>query len=483
MGTATRSTGPQRAAVYVRISEDQTGAGLGVGRQEADCRALCEYQGWVVVEVYCDNDRSAYQRRKPRPAYGKMLADLAAGKIDVVVAWHPDRLHRQLRELVPFIDLVNDHGVTVQTVKSGIYDLTTPSGRMQAQIAGAVAEHESSHKSERIKRKLQENAASGKHHGGSRPYGWGREVEIDESGRAIVKEDPAEAEIIRWATKQALAGNSMKGIARELNERGVLTATGRQWRAVTVRSTLLRERNAGIRTYTSADGTKEEVGPGLWDAIVDVDDFRQLQAMLLNPSRVTNPGKSGKVHLLSIHAKCGVCGGRIVVAKGKMYKGVAKTVYRCKEGHVVRDQELLDRFVSKLVIARLEKMDVRDLMVESRRRTKMARTVRAQIQEIEERLQDAAGAFAAGNITMAQLTTINSSLRPRLEELRTKSVSPARDRVIGELVEADEPKNVWAKLSDERKRTVVSLLVDVTVNRSKPGGIFNPNDIGIVWRT
>jgi DNA invertase Pin-like site-specific DNA recombinase len=55
-----------RAAIYCRISQDRAGAGLGVTRQE-DCGAPCERRGWVVVEVYADNDVSAYSG-KPRPA-------------------------------------------------------------------------------------------------------------------------------------------------------------------------------------------------------------------------------------------------------------------------------------------------------------------------------------------------------------------------------------------------------------------------------
>lgn len=61
--------GTGRAATYTRISRDEEGLGLGVARQEQDCRALAERQGWQVVEpIYCDNDISASTRsRKPRP--------------------------------------------------------------------------------------------------------------------------------------------------------------------------------------------------------------------------------------------------------------------------------------------------------------------------------------------------------------------------------------------------------------------------------
>src|SRR4249920_1550944 len=80
---------PERAAVYVRVSRDKTGAGLGVDRQEADCRAKAAELGWTVVAVYADNDLSAYSG-KPRPGYRRLLADVRAGAVDAVVVWHTD---------------------------------------------------------------------------------------------------------------------------------------------------------------------------------------------------------------------------------------------------------------------------------------------------------------------------------------------------------------------------------------------------------
>ncbi|HYZ02002.1 MAG TPA: recombinase family protein, partial [Candidatus Binatia bacterium] len=56
------------AGIYTRISMDRVGGGLGVERQEQDCRELCGRRGWEVAETYRDNDISAYSGKK-RPAY------------------------------------------------------------------------------------------------------------------------------------------------------------------------------------------------------------------------------------------------------------------------------------------------------------------------------------------------------------------------------------------------------------------------------
>src|SRR5215212_118802 len=313
------SRGPGQAGIYTRISSDANGDGLGVQRQEADARKLCAARGWTVIDVFCDNDRSAFSRGKTRPRYQAMLDAIRAGQINVVVAWHPDRIHRQTRELVGFIDLINEYGVHVETVAAGRYDLSTPSGRMNARIVGSVAEYESEHRSERIRRKLEANAAEGKHHGGSRPYGW-----CDDRVTLI----HTEAAVVHEAADRILAGESVNGIARALNAAGHRTATGKPWRDVTVRDMLLRPRNAGLRVHHD-----EVVGHGQWEPILTPEDFHQVQAILCNPTRRTTPGRDGRVHLLSVIARCGVCDKPVVVGKSRPYKGKSNRIYRCRGSH------------------------------------------------------------------------------------------------------------------------------------------------------
>ncbi|WP_276322862.1 recombinase family protein [Streptomyces sp. F001] len=69
--------GTRRAAIYCRISQDRGDAGLGVARQEEDCRALCARAGWDVVAVCPDNDVSPYSGA-PRPKWQELLADIQA---------------------------------------------------------------------------------------------------------------------------------------------------------------------------------------------------------------------------------------------------------------------------------------------------------------------------------------------------------------------------------------------------------------------
>jgi site-specific DNA recombinase len=76
-------------------------------------KTLSSREGWELAEVYVDNDLSAFNG-KPRPAYDRMLGDLAGGHIDAVVAWHPDRLYRDMRDMEDFIDAIESASGTGQ---------------------------------------------------------------------------------------------------------------------------------------------------------------------------------------------------------------------------------------------------------------------------------------------------------------------------------------------------------------------------------
>lgn len=181
-----------KAGVYTRISSDPSGQRAGVDRQRADCEAHCHTRGWEVVEVFCDNDASAYGR-KPRHAYERMLAAVATGKIDAIVTWHNDRLHRSPKELEAFIDLVERSGVRLAVVTGGDYDLTTPDGRLSARIVGAVARKESEDRSRRVRRKHLELAELGRPAG---QLGWGVRSEDE---REFVREAAPPSARRRWS--------------------------------------------------------------------------------------------------------------------------------------------------------------------------------------------------------------------------------------------------------------------------------------------
>src|SRR5690606_15061894 len=87
-------------SIYVRISEDVLGQGLGVERQETECRALVAAKGGTVREVFSDNDVSATTGVR-RPGFEALLES----RPEAVAVWHIDRLVRLSRDLERVVDL------------------------------------------------------------------------------------------------------------------------------------------------------------------------------------------------------------------------------------------------------------------------------------------------------------------------------------------------------------------------------------------
>lgn len=334
LGSAAIRSGhpPRRWLIYVRISEDREGAGLGEQRQETEIRQMIDRidPGGIIVDVYCDNDLSAYSG-KPRGDYLRMIEDIRSGRGNAIGAWHNDRLHRSPRELEDFIDLVEAFGVHVQTVRSGHLDLSTSSGRITARILGAVARGESELKAERLRSKHRQLAEAGKASGGgARPYGFRRIYDREEKPHRVIREElvPEEAVYIREWVRRALAEESVSSIVGDINAQGIVTSTGGRWSRTTLTRLLCSARIAGYREHrprsrsaTTRVVMGEITAKAEWPAIISLADSKRLRAMLGQPERRTNKGPNGK-HLCSGGVlECPLCGARMVGrAKGTKHR-------------------------------------------------------------------------------------------------------------------------------------------------------------------
>jgi site-specific DNA recombinase len=311
--------------IYVRISDDRReGAGLGVKRQEKDIRAMIariDPEG-VVVEVYVDNDLSAYSG-KPRKDYNRMAADITSGRLTAVGAWHNDRLHRpDLRELEDFIDLIEGNKTRVATVKAGEMDLATPTGRLVARQLGIIARFESEHKADRIRSKHIELAAAGKSTGGGfRPYGYVRIYDRPEQPHKIVREEvvPEEAEVIRECATRLLAGERLYTVVVDLNQRGITTSAGNTWSTSSLARILASARIAGLREHrprARASTKRVRTGPvtakGAWPPIITVTQSEALRRLLTSADRKPRQegfaGRTGRYLCGGGVLFCGKCG-------------------------------------------------------------------------------------------------------------------------------------------------------------------------------
>ncbi|MCT9868743.1 recombinase family protein [Paenarthrobacter aurescens] len=459
----------QRAAIYARISEDRTGAGLGIQRQLEDCRALAEAHGLTVVQEFTDNDTSAYSG-KPRPGYQKMLSAMEAGDVDVVLAWHTDRLHRSNLELEEYITYSEE--IPTETVKAGKLDLSTPSGRMTARILGAVARQESEHKAERIQRKAQELAHAGKWTGGSRPFGW-----QFEDGRPVIVE--AEAAIIREAHRHVLAGLSLGSFIESLAERGIKTARGGSWSYATLRQMLMRPRNAGL-----AEWKGEIVGASEFPAIEERHIWEATCNVLKDPARRRSTTNRVK-YLLAGIALC-ECTRPVKSGQTTDRHGVKHMIYRCSErgpGYVNKRIKYVDALAEHEILSHMAFIAALSPAVE----VETARLGELKTSETayREKLNEAARLFATDVINSEQFAIMNRELKAKLAgvsaELTQLSTAGAKSQLIelSEMPQWSEESDTtkeWRGWSLERKRAWIREHVNIILHRHFRGSarVFDP---------
>ncbi|MGH9032854.1 MAG: recombinase family protein [Acidimicrobiia bacterium] len=460
---------PRRAGVYARISRDD-GQALGVKRQEADCRTLCERRGWEVVDAYQDNDRSAYDGTA-RPEFDRLVADLRSRRVDAIAVWHPDRLTRSPRELEDLVDLIETCGAAVATVTAGDYDLATPTGRMTARIVGATARQESEHKAERIKRKKDELAERGRPGGGSRRFGY-------RPGNMEIDEDEA-AELCD-AAKRVLAGETLTAIATDWNARAVLPPQkGKAWTVGGIKRVLTRPSQAGLRVHRG-----EVVGEAAWPAVLDRATHERLRALLLDPNRAHRPNRP---HLLTGIARCAECGARLVRNGGgnKSY-----TVWRCYPipgregcGKVNVSAARLEELVTEALLLRLDTPALAKALRAPRADHDDDEAI-ATIADVDARLDELATMYADGEISRAELLTARRRLTERRENAQRHLAATTSSDALAEFAEPGALRAAWPTLDIDRQRAVLAAVVDEVRVRSaqRRGRIFDPNRVDISWR-
>ncbi|MDD9206914.1 recombinase family protein [Georgenia sp. 10Sc9-8] len=438
-------------AIYARISQDRGGEGLGVDRQLQDCREKTARLGWTVADEYVDNDISAYDRRKKRPAYERMLADIAAGERDAVVVYHIDRLHRAPIELERFVDVCSIAGVKDLKTVSGDYDLGTGDGLLHARLLGIVAAAEGDAKSRRGKRKMREKAENGQPHGGGmRPFGFEKDQ---------ITHHPEEAAVIREAASRALAGESLTSLVRWLDEADVRTVTGRPWATTTLRQLLTNPRNWGVRTYKGAEPVK-----AVWEPIIDPADGARLRSVLLDPSRRTN--RTARRYLLSGLGRCGRC-GEVLVSHPK--RGVRK--YECRTsanhkgcGKISITAELLEEWVVEAVLHALDSPAMAQSLAPGSDDTETER-IRAEVTRLRQRQEELAEMYADGEIDRAGWSTARNRMQNRVRDLDSALAGLTRRHAADPyLGKGEELRQQWEQMNLDRQVAIVkSVLNHVTV--------------------
>jgi DNA invertase Pin-like site-specific DNA recombinase len=191
----------ERVALYARVS---TLAGQSPEMQLVELREYAGRRGWNVVGEYVDHGVSG--TKESRTALNRLMADAKQRKFDVIAVWKIDRFGRSLRHLVNSLAELESLGVSFVSLRDSL-DLSSPAGRLMAQLLGAIAEFERSLITERVRAGIRNARNKGRTLGRPR-------LEVDGCRISRLRNSGAS---LRTISKQL--GISLSSVHRALQER------------------------------------------------------------------------------------------------------------------------------------------------------------------------------------------------------------------------------------------------------------------------
>ncbi|CAN1522060.1 SR_ResInv domain containing protein [Rhabdaerophilaceae bacterium] len=283
---------PRRCAIYTRKSSEE-GLEQGFNSLDAQREACAAYitsqkaEGWKALPALYD-DGGFSGGSMERPALKRLMADIAARRIDVVVVYKIDRLTRSLADFARMVELFEQHAVSFVSVTQA-FSTTTSMGRLTLNVLLSFAQFEREVTGERIRDKIAASKKKGLWMGGTIPLGY----DLPDPGTRVLRINPVEASLVRGIFSRYLELGSVHALERELAGQGIQTKRTARKDGST-RGGVPFSRGALFhllrnRLYLGEIPHRDQSYPGQHEAIVSLEIFDAVQERLDAQSRRMSP--------------------------------------------------------------------------------------------------------------------------------------------------------------------------------------------------
>lgn len=484
-----------RCAIYTRKSNED-GLEQSFNSLHAQ-RAMCESyiasfanEGWTALPTEY-SDAGITGGTMERPGLQQLLADIEAGRMDVVVIYRLDRLSRSLRDFLNMMEMFDCRKVSFASVTERI-DTTSSAGRLFLNMILSFAQFEREVAAERIRDKIATAKRKGKYVGGRPLLGY----DVDREKMRLVV-NPEEAKLVKHIFQRFCQVGSCMKVAHELNAAGHWMKAwnskkgramgGGTWLKTDVHNLLTNPRYIGLVVH------KGESFKGEHEAIIDRETWDRVQTVLSKNRRYrANQTRKTTAAILKGILRCGCCDAAMsptyTVRRGKRYH-----YYLChaaaKDGHdscevksVAAGQiegavftYLKDIFADPEMVARTFRA-TRQQTAEHRdavqREKATAEKRLGDLRKAIGRLVRAVGGKAEGALS-AELRALNdeyADVEKRLAELATgpdRQNDIPSEQDVADALHTIEP--LWEELFPAEKERIVRLLVETVTVR--PDGL------------
>jgi DNA invertase Pin-like site-specific DNA recombinase len=407
-----------KAAIYTRVSSRELQAdGYSLDAQETACRRLAKERGWSVVEVFTDQESA---RTTDRPGFKRMLRQAKAGRFDVLIVHKLDRFSRSVADQTSAFGALVKADVGFISATEGKFDFSSPAGRLQMNVLGAVNEWYLDNLAAETSKGLKARAEAGMWLG-QVPFGYEVNPKRD-GGDGMAYPNEQEAEGVRLAFEKYATGMySYRDVAELLNEEGY-RPNGRGDRALRLFSKDTVNVMLTNRFYIGDVEYNGEHFQGLHEPIISTELFEQAQEArkARRNKRGTSAPSTSRVYPLTGIAKCARCGTpmRGSASSGRRYyRDPSRDQGRDCDQRLVRAKEAEDTlgdFLKGLTLPQTWQEETLKLLEEQ---TSGRREALLQKKRIEGQLERLRRLFVLGDLSEREYKAERNRLKARLVTL------------------------------------------------------------------
>ncbi|MBM2620166.1 recombinase family protein [Actinoplanes sp. LDG1-06] len=430
-----------RAGVYGRQSSNKA---KSIAEQIDAGHQVIGDEGWTHAGDYSDGRSASRYATKGRDDWARVLTDVQAANLDVLILWESSRGDRTAETWLAFLSDCRRGKVRIYVIKDErLYDLNKARDWKTLAEDGITSAYESELLSLRTKRGHAGAAAAGLPPGGPVPYGYARQFDT-ETGKRLgwVPKQPEAANVVT-IFKRVGAGDPIMRIGKDL---GLTTNAVRR---------IARNRlYLGIRVHNGREHK------GTWESLVTPAAFRDAQAVLSNPDRrITRPGR--QKHLLSYLAVCAVCEAPIEQAVG---------FYRCSVKRCVSAPLAdIDAMLTKIFRERLARPDALRAMAVGDEDA--AQRAQDEADRLKMQLAEWEAIAKRGKDSPARVAAIMAGLEDQIEGLEREARAARLPAVLRDVLDDPHPNLTakWDNATVVGRRQIVKALADVRIGKGLPG--------------
>lgn len=452
-----------RAGLFERVStEEQARFGYSIKSQIEALEEYCKNNNIKIVDHYTDEGVSGGKPYQKRPEMKRLLDDVQAGKIDIILFTRLDRWFRNVKEYFKVQDILDDRKVEWKAIWED-YDTTTSNGRMAITIFLAIAQAEREKTAERIKAVFESKRKNKESFFGKAATPFGYKEERDKDGVMRLVKDPDIAPALQDFWDIAVKYNNVSKAAKYVNLTYGVNRSKKLWYEMSHKE-IYTGRYRGVDDYCPA--------------YVDYKDWVALK------QRSIKQAKNNRIYLFTGLLKCPVCHKKFSSTYTIQKKNGEKREYRryrCSDHQVRLCQNM--HSLSELKVEAWLLNNIEQLMkdeiakVEITKAKPKSKPKPSVIPALKEQLRRLDVMYMAGNKTDEEYLSEQLDIKAAIKRAEAESPEEHSNRDLTFLKEtlAVDIKKIYSTLDQEEKRRFWrTLLKEIHVDGTTVVGVdFN----------